>query len=446
MKLKTVLLTGTLIVLGACSDSKYDLENLVPEEYHKILYVNNSGKQSLTLYDTEDDNLYTFSVIKSGSDPKQTASVTVNVLSQTELDRKYSESEGINYKVINESCYSLDVTQLNFSSADRYKLVNISLKSQPVKAAMESDPQAVWVLPLQVYSETDSVSASKNELFLQLEAVVSPAIGFTDLFSEMDQKEYGSVSVFTEKIKFGLDVDNKWDLECQFAVDKDYVAEYNLNNGTFFKALPEGTYTMPEAMTLASGTTFTELEVKIEGAPLEPGDYMLPVRITKVSQFEISKEKALYLLNFRIIGYKLDRTSWTAEATSEELSGEGAVNGRAGCVLDDNLSTFWHSKWQNGEDQPPYELIIDAQKEHVFTQFAMAQRGNGFTDTALGKYYVSSDKINWTEVGVFSMEQIVDVQLFGVKPTKGRYIKIRIESSHRYGYCSLSEVYVYGLE
>ena len=76
----------------------------------------------------------------------------------------------------------------------------------------------------------------------------------------------------------------------------------------------------------------------------------------------------------------------------------------------------------------------------------MVQRGNGYTDTGLCKYYVSSDKINWTEIGVFSMEEIADVQLFGIKSSKGRYIKIRIESSYRYGYCSLSEVYVYGLE
>lgn len=38
-------------MLAACSESKYDIDQLVPEEYHKILYVNNSGKQEVTLYD-----------------------------------------------------------------------------------------------------------------------------------------------------------------------------------------------------------------------------------------------------------------------------------------------------------------------------------------------------------------------------------------------------------
>ena len=44
MKIKnTLLLAGSLFLLAACAESKYDLESLVPDQYHKILYVNNSG-------------------------------------------------------------------------------------------------------------------------------------------------------------------------------------------------------------------------------------------------------------------------------------------------------------------------------------------------------------------------------------------------------------------
>lgn len=60
MKINMILLAGCLISLGACDESKYDLEQLVPEQYHKILRVNNGGKQELTLYDTNDDFVYTF--------------------------------------------------------------------------------------------------------------------------------------------------------------------------------------------------------------------------------------------------------------------------------------------------------------------------------------------------------------------------------------------------
>ena len=438
MKIRTILLMGGLVLLGACSESKYDLDQLVPEEYHKILYVNNSGKQDLTLYDTDEDNKYTLSVVKSGSDPSLTASVKVSVLTQAELDKEYSEPEGTNYKLIGENCYSLDATTLDFSSADRYKLVNIFLKPQSVKAFMETDPEAVWVLPLQVTSETDSINAEKNELFLKLTGVITPAIGFANSDVEVKQLEYGSVSTFTEKVKFGLDTDNKWDLECRFVVDEEYIAEYNADNGTNFKALPEGTYTVPEM----------ELEVTIKGDQLATGDYMLPVKIVEVSQFEISEAKAVAPLAFRIMGHKLSRTGWTAEADTEELTGEGAGNGVAGCVLDDNLSTFWHSTWQTGNRIPlPYELIIDTKKEYTFTQLALMQRQHDSNrDTKAGEFYISSDKENWTKVGAFNMQQILEAQTFAVTPTKGRYIKIKMTDSFRDGYCSLSEVYAYGLE
>ena len=447
MKIRTILLMGGLVLLGACSESKYDLDQLVPEEYHKILYVNNSGKQDLTLYDTDEDNKYTLSVVKSGSDPSLTASVKVSVLTQAELDEEYSEPEGTNYKLIGENCYSLDATTLDFSSADRYKLVNIFLKPQSVKAFMETDPEAVWVLPLQVTSETDSINAEKNELFLKLTGVITPAIGFANSDVEVKLLDYGSVSTFTEKVKFGLDTDNKWDLECKFVVDKEYIAEYNADNGTHFKVLPEGTYTVPEMVTLPNGTTNMELEVTINGDQLVPGDYMLPVKIAEVSQFEISTAKVVSPLAFRVMGHKLDRAGWTAEANTEELTGEGA-SGKAGCALDDNLATYWHSTWQTGNWVSfPFEIIVDTKTEHTFTQFALMQRQNeSYTDTKSGKFYVSSDKENWTEVGRFSMEKILDRQVFGVTPTKGRYFKVSIEESYRGTNASLSEIYAYALE
>ena len=75
---------------------------------------------------------------------------------------------------------------------------------------------------------------------------------------------------------------------------------------------------------------------------------------------------------------------------------------------------------------------VDTKTEHTFTQFALMQRQNeSYTDTKSGKFYVSSDKENWTEVGRFSMEKILDRQVFGVTPTKGRYFKVSIEESYR---------------
>ena len=85
-----------VLLLTACDESKYELENLVPEEYHKVLYINKSGTQELTLYNTGELNTYAFSVYKGGSDPSLTASGEIAVHSQEEVDVLY----GADYRII----------------------------------------------------------------------------------------------------------------------------------------------------------------------------------------------------------------------------------------------------------------------------------------------------------------------------------------------------------
>ena len=440
------LLAGCLITLGACEGSKYDLENQIPEKFHKILYLSISGKQDLTLYNTDEDNTYSFSLIKAGSDPTLSAKADITVMTQEEVDEQYSDLEGVNYQVISPSAYSLDKSQLEFSAEDSYKLVNLSLKPREVMAAIASNPNAIWVLPLYVSSENDSINATKNQLFLQLKEVITPTIGFKDSYVNVKAYTYGLVSKISEKVPFKLDTNNKWDIECEFVVDNDYITQYNNTNGTVFQILPENSYSFASSMPLPNGTTETTLLVEVKGSQLQPGDYMLPIRIKNVSQFEISSTNAIYPMAIRIMGEQLDRTEWTAEANTEELVGEVQNNsGPVECLLDGNLQTFWHSQWQNGSHALPHEVIIDVQKECTFTQFALVQR-EGSNYVKAGNFQVSSDKAHWETVGDFSMKQESGAQVFGVTPTKGRYFKILITESYNGNNSALAEVYAYGLK
>ena len=447
MKIKIIALLSIAVLLGACSDSEYDLEKLVPQEYHKILYMNNSGKQPMVLYDTEEDNRYTFSVFKSGSHPDQPASVDIRVLSQLEVDTLYGEPENANYKVIDPDSYSLETSRLDFTASDRYKIGELLLKPQAVKALLASDPEAVWVLPLIAVSETDSVNAEMNQIFLQILGVISPAIGFTNPLTGIEMVNHGAGTVLALDIEVSLDTDNLWDLEYGLEVDEEYVGTYNTQNGTVFALLPEGAFAFDELNLLPSGTTRMKVNVAIESAELAPGDYMLPIRIGSISQFEIAPSSAVYPLKLRVMAPRLERTGWTAEASSEELSGEGPDNGSASSVLDGSISTYWHSRWSNGTDGFPHEIIVDTQAEHLISQISLRQRQNeGYMDTRAGEFFVSTDKQEWVKVGEFSMERIFDEQVFAITPMQGRYVKIKINSGYREPYCSLSDVHFYGLK
>lgn len=450
MKRNIFWLAGCLMVLGACDESEYELQNLVPEEYHKILYVNHSGKQEMTLFDTDEDYTYTLSVIKAGSDPLQTASVNVGVMTQEQLDNEYSHPEAVNYRLLTEDSYSLTATTLDFTAEEHSKSVEILVNSTKVKALMENDPSAEWVLPLVVTSEKDSVNSEMNRLFLQITDVLVPSVGFV-IPDELtvDEYQFGSFSdVVSKEIQLRLDTENRWEIACTLEADENYVTAYNEAHGTVFRMLPEGSYSFAETTMLAVGNTTLPLSVSVDGAMISsPGDYMLPVRIASVSMFEISETGGVYPVMIRVVGKELDRTGWTATANSEETTGEGANGGPAQLALDGNLGTYWHSIWQNGSGVRalPYEIVIDTKSVHAFTQFGMIQRGNGFTDTGSGEFYVSMDGVEWgTPVGTFTMQQNTEKQIFSVMATQGRYVKIKVLSSYRDNNCSFSEIYAYG--
>lgn len=447
MKRNIAWLAGCLLLLGACNNSKYDLENIVPEEYYKILYVNNSGKQEMTLYDTDENYDYALSVIKAGSDPMQTAHVDISVLTQEELDNEYSIPEAITYKLLTGDCYSLEATEMNFAAGDHSKTVNISVNSTKVKELMNNEPDTRWVLPLKASSRTDSVNADMNRLFLQITDVIMPSVGFI-LPTEDDTEEhqYGAVPKIEKEIELCLDTDNKWAITCGIGTNADYIDAYNEANKTVFKMLPAGSYTLPESANLAEGTTSVKLKASIDGTKIDgPGDYMLPVAITTTSRFQISATTNVYPIKIRVVGNELDRSGWTATADSEEQTGENS-NGKAQLALDGDLGTYWHSIWKtgNGTKVLPYEIIIDTKAEHTFSQFGMIQRNFSYMDTKGGEIYTSPDNSTWTKVGDFTLQQTMDKQIFSVVSSKGRYVKIRITSSYRDQNCSLTEIYAFG--
>lgn len=437
------MLAGCLVSLGACNSSEYDLENQIPEQYNKILYLHTTGKQELTLYDTGESNVFSYAVVKTGSEPTSTAAADIKVLTQQELDEQYGELEGVNYKLLAGNAYSLESAHIEFTSQDRYKMMTVSVHPEVVKAGMDADPTAVWVLPLYVASEADSVNSAKNSVFLQFQQVVKPAVMFSSTRVSTIIKQYGLAGTFTQDVPFKLDVENtSWDVTCHFEIDAAYLNTYNTEHKTNYKLL-DAHYSFPDQMTLQKGTTEVPLVVTIEGASLEPGDYMLPIKISDTSLFLPKEGEDVYPLTIRMMGAQLDRTGWTVTASSQTVEGNG--NGAASNIFDDNINTYWHSKWDNGYPPLPHELIIDTQKTHEFTQIAL-QRRLGYNYARAGYFYVSDTKDSWQEVGAFTMENQDAVQTFGIVSTKGRYIKIKVTESNNNNACAaFSEVFIYGI-
>lgn len=62
MKAKFIGIASMLALLAACDQDKYELDNLVPEEYNKILYIKEYGTPEITLYNADEKSTILFSV------------------------------------------------------------------------------------------------------------------------------------------------------------------------------------------------------------------------------------------------------------------------------------------------------------------------------------------------------------------------------------------------
>lgn len=99
--LYSLLFLGSLATFTGCEEADY--QELIPQEYNKILYLKNSGQNDLVLFNDGQQVKYSITVVKSGSDPSATAQVRLSTLSQTEIDNE-SRYKGNNYVVLNSDC------------------------------------------------------------------------------------------------------------------------------------------------------------------------------------------------------------------------------------------------------------------------------------------------------------------------------------------------------
>lgn len=435
---KLLMVATGLTILSACSESEYDLENLVPDQYHKILSINKSGIQQQILYRTGDDAVYSVSIMKSGSDPSQTANVSLEAMSDSEVAANYGMT-GVNYKVIPSGTYSIEGTA-SFTAEDRYKFIEVTLKTNQIGDLMEADPSAEWVLPLKAVSTTDSINANKDHVMIHITDVVMPKIGFQNTSRTVT---WGSSDI-SENLPVALDVNNQWNFTCEVVKDDAYVEDYNAANGTYYKPLPAEVAKQIEFTAGSQGA----VSLKAGISSLAAGEYMLALRLQNPSSFEVS-DRAVYTLF--VHAPELKRNGWNFTSSTEEPGGEGDVNGYLTAAFDGDFGTFWHSSW-SGNMQPvnprlPHYIHIDLGTQKLYRVGLANRQGNPYTRE--GEFYMSDglddDESTWTKVGTFYLAQDANLYQFPINPMGKSCLHIKITGSYHANQCtSFAEVLGYG--
>lgn len=162
-------------------------------------------------------------------------------------------------------------------------------------------------------------------------------------------------------------------------------------------------------------------------------------------------------------GYNANSSDGTIGYSSQEAVGEGKTNGRVTCLFDNNLSTFYHSRWKGDGGALPQWFIIDLGKDYPLAQIELFARqdGNGWKGQKGHQIFVCADKDavdkndptswSWKDCGEHSFDpankkgQIIDLSTYQVT---ARYIKVYIAEKYRGNgvYAFLSEINVFHIK
>ncbi len=233
------------------------------------------------------------------------------------------------------------------------------------------------------------------------------------------------------------------DIHVQFEVNESMVDSFNLANGTNYPILPATSYSMGKLSALIlKGKISTEpLLVKIN--PINNltvfKKYLLPISIKVPDQkYPVNtKLKTSFFVVQAILDLadypNYDRSSWSILGVSSEEPAEGPVNGGLGIsAIDNNLESFWHSKWAGGYAMPPHWIAIDMGETCVVHGISIfGRQSNNIGKPKDITISVSMNGTDWEDVGSVQLENSNQEQRFFVsKMLETRYIKITVLSTY----------------
>lgn len=463
-----ILAAAAVLALAACEDHRSDYM----EDFQTMVYFRNGGEQSLTLFRTGEDGFYKIPVCKSGRNLEGTTTATVIPFDAAQL-AMYNIQYETSYSLIPSNLYSFtdenrsplstqDRVDLTFGKDDAAKVVYVSLKTVGISTLMEANPDAEYVLGLQVFSE-GKVSDNINLIILRPDIEV-PQVSFVN--AGVDSHNYTSASPVKETYRNTLSLnmdENLWAFDCTIgAADAAWLTKWNTDNGKNYTLLPDGSFKFSETtIHFDKGKLEVPFEVEIDRSDMDMlTEYALPIVIQSCSktEFAINAKASTFVLNLRL---DPDQITLTSDMLSVSESHPGDGDG-APALVDDNVATYWHSLWSSHDGDPTYGVYIDIAlksplKAIVLRYCTRHNNANGVpTDIVV---YVSNDGASWTQIGEESTDDMRNataaewITLSAMKSdTSFKYIRMAIieaksgdlRLSGTTNFTALSELQLYG--
>lgn len=212
-------------------------------------------------------------------------------------------------------------------------------------------------------------------------------------------------------------------------------AEVRWYNSTGHKVLVQVTINDRLYTSAASDTSSGLFAIK----GLERDDYLLDIAVTDTLG-NVSSSRSFPL---KVVSESIALTEgWIATANSEHHPGENT--GLASALIDGDLNTIWHTRWDAGAPSYPHWAQFDMLKPALVSKIEMAARQNNTMGMTKFRLQGSVNGTQWVTIldnQIFNPDEKA-FQTYRFDPAEYRYLKL-IALEGRANYTHLAEFRVY---
>lgn len=366
--LYSILFLGLPLLFTGCEATTY--EDLIPQEYSKILYIKNSGQVNITLFNDGEDVDYSLTVVKSGRDPQAIAKANVSVMSQAEIDED-SRYKGNNYVVLSQDCYTLHSMDLDFSSSELFKEIKFQIIPAEIMKQTEENTgeNSIFIIPIRLSSETDSINFEQRDIILK--PLVKPlGVQFEKLSTVIDLNKSKDAMIITElAVSMMSGIMNKWDFHADLLVSNSSteIQTYNDANGTNYKPLPTGAWYEPDPLVFEPEINEAVGVLEISREALTKGSvYLVPLRLGQTESMGsiVADQSVHYLILQYLLDPVTDKINLTADMLSDPFNCGGGDGTTLAALVDGIVATtsYYHTQYGkavgNKEWGQPFDIAL----------------------------------------------------------------------------------------
>ena len=474
--IKTGIVAAAMLAFAACDNSEYELDNLIPDEYKRVVSIKDAPTGDMELFDVGLGMKSKFTVIRSGGDPSLEAATTIQTMTQEELT-----VFNANAVLVDPSYYTVE-SSINFAPNQGYKIVEVSFEADKIVELrqMIADLKAEgtgkeYYVALKLVKSGETTVNDEKYYILRRVIVSDPVLQFS---ISGDATFKGKSMDLTVSVPFDNDFDVAWDIEFESAsVEADNGTSSTaigsaLEAKVLRKALPLEAITNADVKTLEPGINSMSYTVNmpegtpygiyyfnvkfgnasLNGAPIETntGDLEATIRFDYWPGVDVAStaSSATALAEYATV---VPQADMTFVPESQQNSDPAAQ------AIDGDVTNKWENNWGGGYGTKslPFNGALDLGSEQTVTMVEIWRRNDGMvTDLANVQCYAAesldySDRenikyTNLTYLGTLDFEGSSDrVRVFPVPTVNTRYLLFYFGASSRGSAVSISDMCVW---